>query len=158
VSEATPRVYRLATDVAPAAALSALARAVADWDGEWSGEAGGGALRLPVHAGLRHGLVRGRATAVQRGGGSELVVEIVAEEWALHRVAVALLVTSGVAALAVVLWPFFPALGSLVPLGLVLAVTAWLVILSRLRNQGPEELLAQVRAALATAEGGGNRS
>ncbi|HEV8632208.1 MAG TPA: hypothetical protein VGV61_17975, partial [Thermoanaerobaculia bacterium] len=135
-------------------ATAALGTAVTDWGGEWTSHGTSGDLRLPVRAGLRHGLLRGRATATGAVGGCELAVEIVEAEWELQRSAVMLLLTAAVTGLAGVLWPFFPPLAPLVPLGLVLGASAWLVILARLENRGPAELLVDVEAALEAAPEG----
>jgi hypothetical protein len=144
----TARVYRRSLRSEAPAALAALAEVVEEWGGEWTPSEAGGDLLLPARAGLRYGLVRGRARSTPRAGGCELVVEVTQERWALNRAAVVLLVTAGVTSLAGVLWPFYPALGVFAPLGLVLGASAWLAILARLRHQGPAELLADVEAAL----------
>jgi hypothetical protein len=145
---AAPRVYRLRSPHPAEAVLAACVAAIDGWGGEWTARDGGGELRLPVQAGLRRGLASGRATASRSGGGCELALEIAGTTWWLDRSAVLLLTTAALAAAALVLWPFFPALAKLAPLGLVLGAGAWLVILARLRHEGPAELLAQVEKAL----------
>ena len=102
-----------------------------------------------MQAGLRRGLARGRAKVTPSSGGSELVLEVDATTWRLDRAAVLLLVIAALAALALVAWPFWPPLTKFAPLGLVLGASAWLVILARLRHEGPKELLAQIEEALA---------
>ena len=154
-SAQTPQVLRLHTARDRAAALAALASTVEDWGGEWTAGGVGGELRVPVEAGLRRGFVRARAAATAEGRGSELTVEVVEARWWVHRTAVALLLGAAVPALAGVLWPFYPALAPLVPLGLVLGAASWLAILARLRHRGPAELMAEVEAALAEPTGGG---
>jgi len=144
-----PRVYRLRSPHTAEALLSASAAAVEDWGGEWTTPERGGELTLPVQAGLRRGLARGRATAAPASGGSELALEVDATTWRLDRSAVLLLVIAALAALALVAWPFWPPLAKFAPLGLVLGASAWLVILARLRHEGPKEFLAQVEEALA---------
>lgn len=143
-----PRVYRLRSPHSVDRLLAACTTAVEDWGGEWTSHEQGGELRLPVQAGLRRGVVRGRATTSRNGAGSELSVEVADTAWRLDRSAVVLLVTAALAAVALVLWPFYPALAKLAPLGLVLGASVWLVILARLRHEGPAELLAQVESAL----------
>jgi hypothetical protein len=130
----------------PTAIAEALREAVQDWGGEWNGEAAG-ALTLPVQAGLRHGVLDGRATITAVAGGSELAIDIVGERWVLDRGSLVILVTAALASVAGVLWPFFPALARFAPLGLVLGVSAWLVVVSRLSHRGPAELLVEVAAA-----------
>jgi hypothetical protein len=58
--------------------------------------------------------------------------------------AVAFLVLGALGATAAVLWPFVPALLTLVPLGLVLALGSWYLVVVRLRNSGVEEFLDAV--------------
>jgi hypothetical protein len=148
-SAQAPHVLRLRTDRDRDTALAALVSTVEDWGGEWNAAGEGGELRLPVEAGLRRGFVRARAVATVEGRGSELTVEIVEARWWVHRTALALLLGAAVPATAGVLWPFYPALAPLVPLGLVLGAASWLAILSRLRHRGPAELMADLEAALA---------
>ena len=143
-----PRVYRLGSPHATEKLLAACATAVEDWGGEWRARENGGELQLPVHAGLRRGIATARATAARSGAGSELAIAVHETNWWLDRSAVVLLVTAALAALALVLWTFFPAVAKLAPLGLILGASAWLVVLARLRHAGPAELLAQVEKAL----------
>jgi hypothetical protein len=150
----TPRVYTLRAPAAPAALLAALRRTVEDWGGEWTPQEPAARLRLPVHAGLRRGVLDATASAAPAAGGGELRVEVLAAHFQLDRAAVLLLVTAALAAVTVVLWPFFPALARLAPVGLVLGASVWLVVLARLRHEGPRELLAEVDAALQAGEPG----
>ena len=144
----TPRVYRLRSPHAAETVLAACATAVDDWGGEWTARESGAELQLPVHAGLRRGIAKARATAARSGGGSELAIEVEETNWWLHRSAVVLLVTAAITAVGVVLWPFFPALANLVPLGLILGASVWLAFLARLRHAGPAEFLAHVEETL----------
>ena len=155
-SAQTPQVLRLRTDRDRDAALAALVSTVEDWGGDWTAAGDGGELRFPVEAGLRRGFVRARATTSVEGRGSELTVAVVEARWWVHRTALALLLGAAVPATAGVLWPFYPALAPLVPLGLVLGAASWLAILSRLRHRGPAELLADVEAALAEPKASGD--
>lgn len=141
---------------APAAALAALGEEVAAWGGAWRPHGtDGGELTLPVLAGLRAGRLEARAEVSALGGGSRLVLVETAADWRLQAPAVAILALAALASLAVVLWPFFPQLGGLLPLALVLAVAAWLFVVARLRNQGLEELLAAVAERLGEGPAGG---
>jgi hypothetical protein len=142
------RVHRVTIAATSNAVADALRETVAEWGGTWNGDAAGGALTLPVQAGLRHGVLDGRATIAAVTGGSELALEIVGERWVLDRGSLVILVTAALASVAGVLWPFFPALARFAPLGLVLGVSAWLVVVSRLSHRGPAELLVEVAAAL----------
>lgn len=139
-------VLRTASD--PEAALAALAETAAEWDGEWAREGGGGRLALPVQGGLRQGVVQVQASAHAVAGGSELVLRTESAHWALRRSATLLLLVALLGAAAATLWPFVPALQSLPPLGLLLAVAAWLAVLTRLRHKSVREFLDEVEARL----------
>jgi hypothetical protein len=131
------------------ATLAAMEEVGGFWGAEWQRQGTGGELELPVQAGLRHGLLRvAVTTAALDGGGTRLQLRVVEQRWVLHRPAAGLLVVAGLGSLAAVTWPFLPALGGVVPLALVLAVGAWLGVLSRLRNRGLDELLAEVEERL----------
>ena len=149
-----PQVFRLRTERDREAALAALATTVEAWAGEWTAQGDGGELRVPVEAGLRRGFLRARVSAAAVSGGSEVVLEVVEARWWVHRAAVALLLGAAIPALAGALWPFYPAVGPLVPLGLGLGVASWLAILARLRHRGSAELLADVEAAMEEPRGG----
>ena len=138
----------LRTGSDPDAALDALGEAAAEWEGEWAREGNGGRLALPVQGGLRHGVVQVQASAHPVAGGSELVLRTEQAHWHLRRSATTLLVVALLGALAATLWPFVPELQSLPPLGLVLAVAAWLAVLTRLRHRSVAELLDDVAARL----------
>jgi hypothetical protein len=128
-------------------ALAAAARAAADWGAELTGST----LRLPVLAGLRHGLLEGELAAEPVPGGSRLILRVARSEYRLRAGAVSLLVLGGLGGSVLVLWPFYPRLLRLAPLGVVLALAAWFVVLSRLRVSGPEEFLETVAAVAGGA-------
>jgi hypothetical protein len=146
---------------APAAALRALGAAAEEWGADFAptvmGGAGGpgGELRLPVVAGLRRGLLSGpvAVTAAPAGRGSRLVFRPVAQDYYLETTAIALLSMAAAGALLTVAWPLFPQLLPVAPLGAVLAVGGWFLVLSRLRGQGPEEFLASVAGHAGAATG-----
>ena len=75
---------------------------------------------------------------------SRLVFRPVAQDYYLETAAIALLSMAAAGALLTVAWPLFPQLLPVAPLGAVLAVGGWFLVLSRLRGQGPEEFLASV--------------
>ena len=148
-SRDTKAEQRLRTTVAAPAALAAVTEAAEAWGGTWEPRAGGGLLRLPVQAGLRHGELEVGVTATGLpAGGVELAFGIEGAQWRVHRTGVGLLVLAAVGALAMVAWPFVPAIAPLAPMGLVLGVAAWLVVLSRLRHHGLAELAADVAERL----------
>ena len=153
---------------APAAALRALGTAAEEWGADFApaaaGSAGaagsaegtggaGGELRLPVVAGLRRGLLSGPVAVEPAGGGSRLVFRPVTQDYYVETSAVMLLSMAGAGALLAVAWPLFPPLLPVAPLGGVLAVGGWFLVLSRRRDLGPEEFLASV-ASHAGAEPG----
>jgi hypothetical protein len=145
---AEPRRLRTAVDAA--LALSGVEEAAEDWGGTWDRNGNGGLLRLPVQAGLRHGLLDVAVTATEvGGGGTDLAFNVQEETWRVHRPAAGLLVVAGAGGIATALCPFFPALVPFTPLGIVLGVGAWLVVLSRLRNVGLAELVEDVEGRLA---------
>ncbi len=134
-------------------ALAAVSAAAEDWGAEWREEGQGGRLRLPVSAGLRHGFLEGRVRVEGRGDRAAVTLAVEAIEYRLHKSAVAMLVIGAGGAVALVAWPFFPQLLALAPTGVVLAIVAWLVVVSRLRNSGPEEFLELV--STIAGQGGG---
>ena len=136
----------------PDAALDALGEATAEWGGEWERQGTGGRLALPVHGGLRQGVLQVQASAHAVEGGSELVLRVEQADWELRRSAALLLLVALLGAVAATLWPFVPALQPFPPLGLVVAVAAWLAVLTRLRHRSLRELLAEIEARLEEGE------
>jgi hypothetical protein len=134
----------------PERALAVLERTAEAWGAEFEREGEGGALLLPVVAGLRRGFLRGRVSVTRAPGGARLVFAVGESAYRLHRTAVVILVLALTGAVATVLWPFFPRLLVLAPVGLALGLGAWLLVVSKLTNSGAEEFLAEV-----AAEGGG---
>lgn len=132
--------------VRPDAALSALRRAVDDWGAELSREEGGSRLHLPVVHGLKRGLVSGPVRVEATAEGSR--VAFLPEESHLYvqSAPVIILVIAVLGAMMTVLWPFFPRLLPLSPFGAILALGGWFLVLSRLRNSGPDEFLVMVEA------------
>lgn len=148
MKEPEPTSRRFAAE--PEAVRTAAREAIESWSGEWGEEkeAGYDRIRLPVQAGLRWGVASGSVRTRSEGGGTRLELTLQPPDWSLHLPAVAVLLLAAIAAVAVVLWPFFPALGPLVPLGLLAALGAWFLVVARLQNRGPEELLDTVAAIL----------
>ncbi|HVS02524.1 MAG TPA: hypothetical protein VMT16_07125 [Thermoanaerobaculia bacterium] len=141
------RTHRRELPVPPEAAAAAVEAELPHWGGSWQRQGLAGAFELPVQAGLRHGLLRGRLEAAPHPHGATVQVAVEEEIWRLHRPAAALLAAAAAAAVAGVLWPFFPWLAGLLPLALVLSLGAWFLVLTRLRHHGAEELLGAVEAA-----------
>jgi hypothetical protein len=144
----TPPVeHRLELAVSPEEAVAAVERALEDWGGRW--ERGGGtrgSVQLPVVAGLRYGSLRGDLQVAPRREGAEVILRIEEEIYHLQTQAVGLLGLSALGALTVVVWPFFPQLSSAAPLGAILALSGWFLVVSRLRTSGVEELFDLVSA------------
>ncbi|MEZ5330502.1 MAG: hypothetical protein R2991_00295 [Thermoanaerobaculia bacterium] len=139
--------FSVTSPLTPREALAEAARALEEWGGLWHPGIDGGRLELPVTAGLRRGVVTARLAAASERGGSRLDLEVESSRWEIHRSAVMVLLLGAAGALSVTLWPFFPALLSVAPVGGILAFVAWLLIVSRLRTSGPEEFLAGLAAA-----------
>ncbi len=136
---------------APAEALRALSQVAEDWGGDWRGSISGGHLELPVSAGLRYGRLTGQVSVrTADGGGTEVVFQPEKSEYRLWTRAVVILGLSGFGALVTVVWPFYPRLLGLAPVGALLGLSAWFLIVSQLRNEGADEFLEMV-AALAEA-------
>lgn len=148
---------RIAVEGAPEAALAALAAEAELWGAGWEGHARGGRLDLPVLYGLRRGRVRGEIALAPRSEDPEAGTEIGwhpgEAEIHVHRPAVAILLLAAAAGLGTLLWPFFPRLIRLLPAALLLSLTAWWLVVARLRNAGPREFLDAVRARLGGEAG-----
>jgi hypothetical protein len=152
----------------PSAALAAATRAASDWGAELTAAAtpgGAGRLRLPVTVGLRRGWMEGELVAEElssdTGGtgdssdihGSRLSFRVERSGYSVPAGPVAFLILGALGGLTLVVWPLYPPLLRLAPLGVVLALGAWFVVLSRLRVSGPEEFLEMVSAVSAGAAG-----
>jgi hypothetical protein len=137
----------------PAEAGRAVRAAAEGWGAELEPEgAGPRTLHLPVVAGLRRGLVSGALALEANGSGSRLVFTPSEERYWLRPASVVVLALSAVGALLAVLWPFYPDLLSVAPFGVLLALGGWFLVLTRIRNAGPEEFLQDVERAVQ--EGG----
>jgi hypothetical protein len=148
-----PREHAVELALGPEEALGALARCADGWGAEFTRDGDGGRLALPVTAGLRQGWVKGRVSVTGGGAGARLVLAVDEADYRLHPSAVGVLLLALAGGLAVVLWPFYPRLIVVAPLGAALALGAWLLVLSKLTTSGPEEFLAAV-AAEARGPGG----
>src|SRR5437764_40686 len=138
-------------------AAAAVARASDLWGAELEDRGSGRFhLRLAVAAGLRRGWMAGELRVEPAGPDRARVAFVPASaEYRLQTAAVGLLALGGLGAIATVLFPFFPALLPLAPIGVVLGLAAWFLVLSRLHSSGPEEFLASVAEAAASAAGEG---
>jgi hypothetical protein len=151
--------HGIEVDAGRAGALAAVARVAEEWDAHWRPEGeGGGRLVMPRIAGLHRGILIGRlqvypgeAGGGEGGGGegSRVVYEIEAVQDHVHMAAVGILALAAFGALLTVLWPIFPSLLPVAPLGALLALGGWFLVVSRLHNSGAEEFLRLVRDAAA---------
>lgn len=133
-------------DVPPGTALAAVRQTAEDWGAELVVDGSGGKLHLPVIAGIRRGLVSGPVTVEPAGEGSRVVFRPEESVYYVQTQAVVILVISLIGALMTVLWPFNPKLLAVAPFGAVLALGGWFLVVSRLRNSGPEDFLGAVAA------------
>lgn len=141
--------------VAPEAALSAVREAAEAWGAELRLEGSEGTLHLPILVGLRRGLVSGPLTVQPAAaGGTDSGSRIVFHEEERHETvqapAVAILLLAVAGGLLTVAWPFYPKLLPVAPFGAILALGGWFLVVSRLRNSGPDEFL---KAVSMVAEG-----
>jgi hypothetical protein len=137
------RVVPLPISEAPAA----IAAAAEAWGGEWEGGRDGGRLALPVVFGLRRGVLVGRVAIEPAGDGARLTWELEESHLELQRAAVAVLVLALAFLLPALAWPFHPPLLALLPMAAVTGLLAWWLVLSRLKNSGPEEFFGTVGEA-----------
>ncbi len=123
----------------PVTALNLVAMAADDWDGIWQAGNKGGRLGLPVVAGLRRGWVAGELTAEPTESGSRLTLVVDKSDYKIQKPAAVTLLLAGLGALVTVIAPFAPSMLGLVPVGILMTFGAWFLVISRLRNSGPEE-------------------
>jgi len=143
-----------ATD--PRTVLRLVGEAADAWGASWKSRGDRGLwLRLPVMAGVRHGWVAGEVEVETATGGSRLVYRVDDSEYHLDKAAVFTLVLAALGALVSIVGPFVPGLVRLMPIGIMLTIAAWLFIVGRLRNSGPEEFFADVVDELAEETDGG---
>ncbi len=134
------REHRLELPEDPVTSLNLVAMAADAWGGLWQAEGrGGGRLGLPVMAGLRRGWVAGQLTVEPAGDGSRLVYLVDKSEYRVQKAATLTLLLATLGALVTMIAPFVPSLWKFVPVGLILCLAAWLFVVARLRNSGPEE-------------------
>ena len=159
-----PEPVARAVDAPVASTAAAVRRAAEAWGAEWDSEGAAGLaghLRLPVTAGLRHGWVEGRlrveplrdlepegeGPAQPADPASHVTFEPERSFYYLNATAVVLLGIAGLGALLTLIWPFFPRhpeIAQIAPLGAVLALAGWFLVVSRLETRGPEEFLTLV--------------
>lgn len=119
--------------------MAAVSDAAQMWGADWQPADHEGRLRLPVVQGLRHGIVQGTLRVEAVGAGTLLRYELEDTSYTLNRSALAILVLGGLGGLTIVFWPLSPTILQLAPIGAVLALVAWLMVVSRLRNSEPAD-------------------
>jgi uncharacterized membrane protein HdeD (DUF308 family) len=83
------------------------------------------------------------------GGGCRLRFTPEESDYYVHTPAVTVLLISALGGLLALAWPLYPRLLPVAPFGAVLALCGWFLVVSRLRNSGPEEFLGAVAALAA---------
>ena len=137
----------------PGTVLRLIGEAADAWGASWKTRGDRGLwLQLPVLAGVRHGWLSGDVDVERDGDGVRLVYRIDESDYRLNRATVFTLVLAAFGALVTVFAPFFPGLIRLMPVGIILTVAAWLFIVGRLRNSGPEEFFEDILAELAASD------
>lgn len=156
----SPVEHAIDLPCAAPAAQRALAAAAEEWGAELvAGDAGAWTgqdrvLHLPVMAGLRTGLLSGPVTVTAAGGGARVTFRPVTQDYYLETLAVAVMAVAGAGALLAAAWPLFPQLLPAAPLGVVLAISGWFLVLARKQARGPGEFLASVARHAATDDAG----
>ncbi|MCP4200369.1 MAG: hypothetical protein GY769_00350 [bacterium] len=139
--------HRVSVALSAEQSLEAVERAAELWGAQWNRLGTGGRLEIPVHAGVRHGIVTGRLWTEPERDGTSVVVRVESSHYSLKKGAVSILAVGALGALALTLWPLYPPLLAVAPLALVFAFVAWLVIASRLQSAGVEDFLKMVASA-----------
>lgn len=140
-----PRCYVRHFAASPPAACRALARAAETWGAHFEPRgAEAGWLELPVNAGLRQGRLVGAVRADGAGEGTELSFAVEREEFQLPPTLVGLLLCGAVGAVSALFWPFFPGLGKVAPLGALIALAVWFLVIAKARYVGAEVFLDRV--------------
>lgn len=124
--------------------LAAVAEAAELWNGAWEPDGTGGRLLLPVTAGVRRGVLVGEVDVRAAGEGSALTLRIEEIHYRVNFSAVVILALGAGGGLLMILWPLFPRLLRLMPVGVVMAIVAWLLVASRLRISDPADFLKLV--------------
>jgi hypothetical protein len=156
---------------------TAMGRAADAWRAEWDpggapGGVGTGRLRLPVTAGIRYGVIDAEVSVepvvASRAGGvgkqgeeiTEVAFRPLSSLYFVNTTVLAILVFSALGGLLLVIWPFFPEAGldRVAPLGVVVALVGWFLVVSRLENRGPEEFFELVEREARRRTGNGSSS
>lgn len=137
--------YRIELPSSSASSLRALAEEAAAWGGDWRPEGPTrGRLELPVLAGVRYGRVAGEVTVEESESGSVVTFRVDQSHYRLQKPSVLFLLLGGFGSLLCLVAPFVPALRPAIPIGILLGVAAYLFIVTKLTNSGPEEFFEEL--------------
>lgn len=149
--------HRIDLDCAPADALAAVGTAAEAWGADWQRGIEGGRIGLPVAAGIRRGIARGQIRIERAGAGSRVWFRTEETVFYVQTAAVAILALAAAGGALTVVWPFFPALLPLAPLGAIVALSGWFLVISRLTTSTPDDflrLVGEIAAGDGEDEGG----
>lgn len=118
-----------------------LSKVAEGWGARLEPQSWGGRLVLPMVSGLRRGVVAGVLRITTAGDGARVVFRPEEQHLEVNRPAVAFLLLALAGATMTVIWPLFPRLLPAAPLGALFALGGWFLVISRLRNSGPQEFL-----------------
>jgi len=144
-------------DCPPGNALAAVDKAAEAWGADWQRGIEGGRLGLPVAAGIRRGLARGQIRVERSGAGSRVSFHAEESVFYVQTAAVGILVLAAAGGALTVAWPFFPALLPLAPLGAIVALSGWFLVITRLTTSTPDDflrLVAEIAAGGQDGDGG----
>lgn len=137
--------HELELEVAPSEALRLVAEHSERWGGAWDPlGADAGKLGLPVIAGIRRGWVEGDVRVEPAAAGSRIHFEKDHCAYTVDRGSLMVLAAAAVGCLFSLLAIFIPKLLPLMPIGILLAIGAYLVVIARLRNSGLEEFFGSL--------------
>ncbi len=83
--------------------------------------------------------MQGTLSAAPEETGTSLRFDVEETSYTINKSALAIMLLGGMGGLTVVFWPLSPMILQLAPIGAVLALVAWLMVVSRLRNSDPED-------------------
>ena len=116
------------------------------WGGDFTREgASRGHLTLPVRAGVRRGLVEG-PVSFQGSAPTRLRFDVESRHDRIQYAAFIFLLLGALGGGVGMVVPFVPRLLPLMPVAVIFAVGAWLFIVARLTNSGPEEFFGELAA------------
>lgn len=146
-------VHEIDLPVAPVEAARLLGEMAEGWGAAWEPRGtSGGQLALPARAGLRQGVLEGPVHATPTAEGTRIRFDVESSRFHVQYPAFFLLLLGGLGGLLGVVAPLVPALWPLVPVGVMLALGAWFLVVSRLQQSGAEDFLAALVAEAAGPE------